>query len=145
MRRITLILMFLVVLMVFSATANAQKEWLVGNFVATDANTRRITRVTLTADDQIHVWGKCHPSDCDWGLVPVDTYGPNVDADLQTSAKSVSAIYLPGFARTFVIVKPLDENKIQVDVFTKFTDRSGRTPYMIRQILIRNDDMALKP
>lgn len=145
MRRITLILMFLVVLMVFSATAYAQKEWLVGDFIEANANTRGITRLTLSADDQIHVWGKCHPSDCDWGWVPVDTYGPDVSADLQAAAKYVSAIYLPGFARTFVIVKPLDEKKIQVDVFTKFTDHSRRTPYMFRQILVRREDMALKP
>ena len=145
MKRITLVLMFIAVLMVFSATAYAQKERLVGDFIEADANTRGITRLTLSADDQIHVWGKCHPSDCDWGWVPVDTYGPNVSADLQATANSVSAIYLPGFARTFVIVTPLDENKIQVDVFTKFTDQSRRTPTMHRQILTRREDMALRP
>src|SRR5262249_20556759 len=108
MRKISLVVMFSVILAVFAATSNAQKERLIGDFIETDRNTRGITRLTLSADDQMRVWRKCHPSDCDWGWVPVDTYGPNVASDLQKSAMAVSALYLPGFTRTLVIVTPLD-------------------------------------
>jgi len=143
MRRFSLALIFLAILVVFSATANAQKERLLGDFVPIDNH--GITRVTLTADDQIHVWGICHPSDCDWGIVPVDTYGPTVSSNLGATANSLSAVYLHGFATRIVVVTPLEENKIQIDVFTKFTDHSGRTPYMLKQILVRRENMALKP
>jgi len=43
---------------------------LVGLWVSDDPNTRGITKFHIDKhDDQIlvHAWGKCHPTDCDWG------------------------------------------------------------------------------
>jgi hypothetical protein len=146
MSRITLVLMFLVILIVFSATANAQKERFVGTFATTDANTRGVTRLSISSDGQMHVWGRCHPIDCDWGAVPTDIYGPDVEADLQKSAKAVSAVYNPGFATKIVIVTPLNEDRVRIEVFTRFTDQSHRTAYISRQILAREgEELALKP
>ena len=146
MRKLTLTLMLFGVLLALAAVANAQKDRLVGTFVTTDANERSITQVTLSADNQIHVWGKCHPTDCDWGVVSTNVYGPGVEANLDTSAKALSAFYNPGFANVIVIVTPLPEDRVRVETFTKFIDRSRRTDYFNKQTLVREDTaMALKP
>jgi beta-lactam-binding protein with PASTA domain len=44
----------------------------IGTWVNVDTNTRTITKVQIRRDGgqmAIHMWGKCHPTDCDWGEV----------------------------------------------------------------------------
>jgi hypothetical protein len=143
MTRLGLALTLLGILVVFSATANAQKDRFTGSFVSTDPNTRGVTRVVIS-DDQIHIWGRCHPTDCDWGTIKVETYAPSVDADKLTTARAMSAYYEKGFATTIVIITPLAQNRLKVETFTKFRDRSGRSDYTSKEIMVR-EDMGLNP
>ena len=143
MRSLALTLMLVGILVFFSMAVNAQTDQFVGNFVATDPNTNGITRLTVS-EGQIHIWGRCHPRDCDWGSAPMDLYAPNVGANLQDSARATSAVFRPCFAIKIVIVRPMSENRLKVEVFTKFTDQSRRTDFASKEILIR-EDMALKP
>src|SRR5829696_9214700 len=62
-----------------------------GKWRNADAATRSITRIELrfTCQDQIlngepyppgppwhiHIWGKCHPTDCDWGEIGAERLG----------------------------------------------------------------------
>lgn len=137
MRRSIFLSASVLVLVIFSAAANAQKEKFVGAFVAEDPNTRGISRLTLGDDDRVNVWGRCHPTDCDWGTETIFAYAPSVDAHLQSSARAISAIYVKGHATTILVIRPLKDDKLRVDVFTRFTDRSGRTAYTAKFIMVR--------
>jgi len=127
--------MFLII--VFSGAASAQKDRFVGSFVNEDAKTRGVTRLTLNDDDTIHVWGRCHPRDCDWGPETAFAYGSQVETDLRTAADAVTATYVKGFATTILIITPLRDDAIRVDVFTRFTDRSRRSAFAQSYVLVR--------
>ena len=121
----------------FAATANAQKERFGGFYVSEDPDTRGITRLEIYEDDAINVWGRCHPADCDWGTEAVVAYAPTVDADPQRTARALTATYIHSHAVTVLVIKLLKDGRLRVDVFTRFTDGSGRSPYTRKEILIR--------
>ena len=128
-------LVFIVI--VFAAAANGQKARFAGSFVNEDANTRGLTRLTLFDDNIVNAWGKCHPTDCNWGEEVTVAYGPGVESDLQSTAKALSATYVQRHAVTVLIIKPLKDDRLRVDVFTRFTDRSGRSAYTASHVLVR--------
>jgi hypothetical protein len=82
-----------------------------GNWVNSDTNTRSLTRAVLrfTCQDQvlngqpyppgppwhIHLWGKCHPSDCDWGEI-------GATAVTIGDRTYVYGVYSQGFATRYV-------------------------------------------
>jgi hypothetical protein len=82
-----------------------------GKWANADPNTQSLTRAELrfTCQDQIlngqpyppgppwhiHLWGKCHPTDCDWGEVGAQ----NVTIGSRTY---VYAVYQHGFATRYV-------------------------------------------
>ena len=84
-----------------------------GKWANADPNTRSLTRAELrfTCQDQIlngqlyppgppwhiHLWGKCHPTDCDWGEVGAQ----NVTIGGRTY---VYGVYQQGFATRYVYV-----------------------------------------
>ena len=42
-----------------------------GNWVNEDTNTNNITKIDIQKIVdiiEVHIWGKCHPTDCDWGI-----------------------------------------------------------------------------
>lgn len=131
------------VIFFLAAAAYGQKDRFVGTFVNVDPNTGGITRLVLQSDDTINVWGRCHPNDCDWGQETAFAYGAHVAANLRTAADAVTATYVKGFATTILLITPLKENRIRVDVFTRFTDRSRRTAYAQSYVMAREDAMPL--
>ena len=64
----------------------------------------------------IHLFGKCHPTDCDWGEVE----------GIQTSGDWYYFFYDQGFAKRFVYVKtyPQWPGWLRLWMYTKFTDPS---------------------
>jgi hypothetical protein len=82
-----------------------------GSWRNSDPNTRSLTRAQLrfVCQDQIlngqlyppgapwymHLWGACHPSDCDWGEVPAE-------AVTVGTRQMVRAVFNQGFATRYV-------------------------------------------
>jgi hypothetical protein len=68
----------------------------------------------------IHVWGTCHPTNCDWGEVPAQ----------RLSSGHIYATYDQGYARRYVYVKmsSLHPGQLWVWTYTDFAD-SGRRDY----------------
>lgn len=82
-----------------------------GQWVNTDPNTRGLTRIDVrfVCQDQVlngkpyppgapwyvHLYGSCHPTDCDWGEVEAERIGTG----------HLYAYYDHGFARRYVYVK----------------------------------------
>jgi hypothetical protein len=98
--------------------------------VNTDPNTNSITRIQLrfVCQDQIlngqpyppgppwyiHVFGKCHPTDCDWGEVGAQ----------KLNSGHVYGFYDQGFAKRYVYAQMSQYRPGQLWVFirTDFTD-----------------------
>jgi hypothetical protein len=108
------------------ALCAAQKEE--GRWVNTDPNTRSITRAELRfvckdhtpippgPEWYVHLFGKCHPIDCNWGEVGAR----RLDND------QIYAFYNQGFAKRHVWAKMSKYRAGQLWVFihTDFTDPS---------------------
>jgi hypothetical protein len=110
------------------ALCAAQQE--PGRWVNTDPNTRSLTRIELrfVCQDQIlngepyppgppwyvHVFGRCHPADCDWGEVGAQRLGSG----------HVYAFYNQGFAKRHVYARMSQYRPGQLWVYTwtDFTD-----------------------
>lgn len=100
-----------------------------------------ITKVVIAPNGltpRVHIYGKCHPSACDWGVVKANAYGPRVVANLNLQTRALVAIYHKSFAQRIVVIKKLGLRRIKVEVFTKFTDGSGRSNYVKSYILERS-------
>ena len=95
-----------------------------------DANTRGITeaRLRFVCQDQIlngqlyppgppwyvHLFGKCHPTDCDWGEVGAQ----------RLSTDHIYAFYNQGFARRYVFARMSQyrPGHLWIYIYTDFTD-----------------------
>ncbi len=112
----------------------------VGDWVNMDASTRSITRVKVEFVCQdvilngqpyppgppfyVHLWGKCHPSDCDWGRIGANPVRVG-------TTDWIYAFYDQGFAKRYVYIKPssLYPGNLYMWMYTDFTD-PGRPDYI---------------
>lgn len=129
----------------FSTTVSAQLNQFFGSFKNTNAATGGITRLDITrggAQVKVQVWGKCSPSDCDWGVQDAFAYGDKPNSDLANSAREISAIYRTNFSQTILMIRPLGANRLQVESFTRFTDNTSRTAYSNRENFTKDNSTA---
>jgi hypothetical protein len=120
------------ILFTLPLTAAASLDQFAGEWRNSDPNTSGVTRLDIRVTGTnvtVHAWGKCHPKDCDWGQVAATAYGPNVSADMQTSAQSLAATFQTGFSQTLVILDASASGRLRAQVLTRFTDNSGRKNY----------------
>ncbi len=112
-----------------------------GNWKNIDTATGGITRidVTFTCQDQVlngqpyppgapfhlHLYGKCSPSDCDWGIADGNP------VTIGTTAW-IRAYYDQGFAKRYVYIKPsvLYPGDLYMWMYTDFVD-PGRPDYVL--------------
>ncbi|HEX8137875.1 MAG TPA: hypothetical protein VF544_09825 [Pyrinomonadaceae bacterium] len=125
------ILALVCLVMLVPSTAKAQLSRFEGAWRNVDPATSGLTTLQISTSGtvKVHAWGKCHPTDCDWGEVTGYAYGPNVSANLSATARAISAVYTTGFSETIMIIRPLGRDQLEASVFTRFTDTSGRTAY----------------
>ncbi len=118
-----------------------------GKWTNIDSMTRGITRINVdfTCNDQVlcgidangnvtcstpgapyhlHLWGKCSPSDCDWGTVDGNDHWVG-------TIKWVFSYYDQGFAKRYVYIKPsvVHPGDLFLWMYTHFTDPS-RSDYV---------------
>jgi len=127
------------------ATVLCQTPQEAGNWTNTDPNTRSLTRIDLrfVCQDQIlngqlyppgpawftHVFGKCHPTDCDWMEVGAQ----------RLEAGHVFAFYDQGFARRYVYARMSQyrPGQLWVYTYTDFVD-PNRPDYDVHNWFTRN-------
>lgn len=130
MRR-TVVALVACMLMVFgSASAFANLDQFAGKWENIDANTRGLTRLEISVVDskvKVHAYGACEPYDCDLGEVEGIAYAPNINSRIKETAQAVTAAYAGG--ERIMVIRPEADNRLQVETFTRFTDRSGRANY----------------
>jgi hypothetical protein len=141
MKRPSLVLTLVLCLLAMSlpqlALAQCSAPFEQGKWINNDSATRGITRieVTFSCNDQVlcgvdengkvtcstpgapfrlHLWGKCHPSDCDWNEVGAQ----------RIPAGHIYAFYDQGFAKRYVYAKMsiYRPGQLWLYIWTDFTD-----------------------
>jgi hypothetical protein len=72
----------------------------------------------------VRIWGKCHPTDCDWGVADATPFRSSVAPG--SGVTSLEATFKPGFAEKKVTFHLIEKNVLSATVMTHFTDGSGR-------------------
>ena len=82
-------------------------------------------RAGLFSADSVHLFGRCHPSDCDWGTMSGHLQSPD--------GRSLQVVYNQGFARK---TGPCDIDTLAngTCAFTDFTD-PARRDYNMTEIM----------
>jgi hypothetical protein len=101
-----------------------------------NAATRDLVKVVITARGAsitVDAFGACSPTPCNWGAVTGIAYASSVGA---TPAVAFSAQYTFSFAHV-ILMGHLQGRQLQVETFTQFTDRSGRSNLYSADTFIR--------
>ncbi len=138
---VALLLMALVQESAYTICVQPQEE---GTWRNADPNANSLTHIQLrfVCQDQIlngqlyppgppwyvHIFGKCHPTDCDWGEVGAQ----------EISSGQIYAIYDQGFAKRYVYAKMSQYRPGQLWVYTwtNFKD-PNRPDYAVNNWFIR--------
>ncbi|MGB5100506.1 MAG: hypothetical protein WBN94_07920 [Methanothrix sp.] len=122
-----------VLLLLLTATGGlAGMAQFAGSWTNADANTAGITSLDIAVtgtNAQVQAWGKCHPTDCDWGTVQAQAFAPDVSSDILSGADTLIAVFDPGFSETTLVIKPAGD-QLKVDSYDRFKDNSGRSNYL---------------
>jgi hypothetical protein len=144
MKRSLWILVLVVCLIAIPTVTSASMNQFTGRWVNVDSGTSGLTLLQIShsaSGVSISAWGQCSPSDCPWGTASATVFGPNVSADPSDSALALSAVFTTSFNQSMLIVRPSASGggpaRIQVDVYTHFTDGSNRSPYTATHIMQR--------
>lgn len=100
----------------------------VGYWINDDADTGGITRifVSISGDNlNVQAFGKCQPTDCDWGVS-----NTKID-DASDGVLEVNWVF--SFATIKLTIKLVEKNHAEVNTKTHFTDNSGRKDYETRE------------
>lgn len=115
----------------------------VGTWVNKDANTRGVTRLVVTSAGgnnlNIQVFGKCHPTDCEWGTKPLVTYGINIQ---DTNHNYATANYNQGFSNSLLSLS-YGGSEVMLQGYTQFLDNSGRQNYYSRDYFQRQSKVKI--
>ncbi len=118
-------------LLISLSTCTASLAQFAGDWSNVDPNTGGITKLSIAisgASANVHAWGKCHPTDCDWGSVNAFSFAPDVSSDPVSQAQALMAIFYEGFKETTLFISP-QGSRLSVQSYTRFTDNSGRSNY----------------
>jgi photosystem II stability/assembly factor-like uncharacterized protein len=100
----------------------------VGYWINDDTTTGGITKIFIKIvgeDFNVQAFGKCHPTDCDWGISTTKT------SDASDGMLELSWVF--SFFTEKLTIKLIDKNHAEIDYKTHFTDNSGRQDYEIKE------------
>ena len=115
----------------------APSDKLTGSWVNADLDTSGMTEVVVRQDGGrifVHVWGRCTPSDCDWGETSADTWNGYLIAN-----------YDHGWSMARLQLIPLPDGRLLVAHTTEYRDGSGRTDKGHAEFFSREDTKAEGP
>ena len=129
MKKLFVLLIF--VLFSVSAFAASLRSY-EGMWINADRNSRGIAKIVIYKQNGIlrmHVYGKCHPRNCDWGVRRAYAYGRSVSSNINSATVAISSTFVTSFKVSNIIVRKIG-NRLRVTVYTRFKDRSGRSNYV---------------
>jgi peroxiredoxin/outer membrane lipoprotein-sorting protein len=108
---------------------------LVGSWINQDPSTSGVTEIAFTYNNnavlQVHVWGKCEPVDCDWGL-----------SEIQLSNGVARAVSDEGFSSTTMEFVLLPDQRLLLVYKSKYNDQSGRNDQDHVEFFVRKEQVA---
>jgi len=99
-----------------------------GKWVNTDEKTDSITRLQIKAEGDswvIQAWGKCHPTDCDWGKAPLHVLG---DSPGDKEMKYGLAHWDHKFADAYITLH-FEKGELVPETYEVYKDKSGRSNF----------------
>lgn len=76
----------------------------------------------------VHAWGKCRPTNCDFGEVQAQGIGSNMDSQPGAGVREVTAQFRNNVRQLALTIHPAPNDHIRVEALTSFIDQSGRAP-----------------
>ncbi len=107
---------------------------LLGTWMNVDHKTPHLVRVMIEQkgnEIQVHAFGACTPTPCDWHAVPGMVYA---DAVCNVPAVAFTTLYKFDFAE-ITMIGHLYKEALFVETFTHFIDHSGRADYYFLDIM----------
>jgi thiol-disulfide isomerase/thioredoxin len=101
-----------------------------GSWVNTNPATSGITKLqveSIPGEVTVHAWGRCHPSDCDWGATPITRYADGV----------LRARWDHHFEFVDQELTLVSDGRLRVTTRTYFTDLSQRKDYTRTEYFVR--------
>ena len=114
-----------------TATATLLVNPFLGYWINEDPNTNSITKIDIQENNnllEIYMWGKCHPTDCDWAAMN-NPEGPAITTVDDAYDGVLNIVWYPDFAIETQEITYLGGDRLEVYTFTHFTDNSGRLDY----------------
>jgi hypothetical protein len=114
--------------------AMAGPEKLLGRWSNENPNARDVSSILIKegpGGPVLQVFGKCHPTDCDWGTAPAHLYTHGVSGDPHRDLVAITAHFDAGFAEQQIIIHIIDDGHLHYEVLNHFKDGSGRSHYAI--------------
>jgi hypothetical protein len=105
-----------------------------GFWVNEDTDTPSITKVDIQKIGDIiyvHMWGKCYPIDCDWGIETTNIF--------DAADGTLNLVWDQGFSIKTQELILLSDGRLKVITFCHFTDNSGRPDYESIEFFIKNN------
>jgi hypothetical protein len=96
-----------------------------GDWLNVDANTRGIVEI-LIGGNRVHPYGACHPTPCDWGAIKARSFASSVDS---SDVVRLTAKKKTNFSAIEMTLSLEADGRLRAEVFTHFTDNSGRADY----------------
>lgn len=115
-----------------SAKPAATLSYFAGTWRSLRPPTRGLTKLRVRTEGEsvwVHAWEKCHPTDCDWGEAAGSAVAPGNSSEQTNEVQKVTATFQTSFSETLMTLTPADDNSIEADTQTRFTDNSGRSGY----------------
>ena len=115
---------------VFGLSKNneTQQNNFLGKWFNVDPETRDITTIIVKKKNDswtIQAWGKCHPKDCDWGVVPLNMIG---DSTTDKTFDCAFAEWKFDFSTKYLKMR-MQGDQLVVEKITVFKDNSNRSNY----------------
>jgi len=126
-----------------SLPAAAGTDDFMGRWSNVDQDTSGITYISIKPDRQglnIHVFGQCHPTDCDWGRAEAHLYSNSVSGDPFRDARVIIASFDAGFAHKQIVLREIHGDRLRYEVFTRFKDGSRRSDFVMSGQLTRSGE-----
>lgn len=117
-----------------AALAKVLPASLVGTW--TNSTSNNVVKAVITDTGgkfEVHLYGACSPTPCDWGAVGATPYAATVSGG---PAVAFSANYSFSFA-TVIAVGHLQGAKLVLETLTHFTDGSGRADFYVEETMTK--------
>jgi hypothetical protein len=96
-----------------------------GTWINVDTEHGGVTKLLIAEGKlgrTIQAWGRCRPTDCDWGATPLAMFGYGTPYRFAT--------WDPKFKDTYMILRP-EKDEIAAEIFYVYKDGSRRPNYRV--------------